>query len=349
MGRAKSFPTFEWLAAPVEGREKQIDSSRRLVEWCMDDPGPKVSESPIRQADYKVKPKNEELTRPRRIMRAVQILESDISHEDLDWVWAKNEIDRRGFDANSEDQRKLAFLVANGCDKTNHLLQSLDRNEYVKLEKNEGMAFGQAWKEMMEVCIGELGYDKLESYKMFDAVFDNPRILALLGERKRLRYINGIEAEMAAYWLLKDMGMESVRFGSEIEDRDKKVDLIAKNGNGKTIFYQVKVRQGRYDFPQEFDVLDQNSFAECARMFERTHENPDEIRKFRASMQVYRDFAEKMRRTDEGEDRIGAVVMFMPIRIDKVVERARALPDHEFHQSRVAKQPRDAISLRYAE
>jgi len=349
MGRARSVPTFEWLSAPLDGKEKQIDSSKRMVEWCMSDPGPYRSDRPTRQVDYKVPPRFEELSRPRKIMKAVQILESDISSDTMEWNWAKYEIDQRGFESSSEDQRKLAFLVANGCDKTNNLLASLGRNERIKLEKHEGLAFGQAWKELMEVCVGELGYDKNQTYKIFDAVFDNPRILAPLGERKRLGYINGIEAEMAAYWLLKDMGMESVRFGSEIEDRDNKVDLMADNGNGKTIFYQVKVRQGRHDFPQEYDVFDENSFAECRRMFERTHENPEEIRKFRESMKVFSDFAQSMRRNEDGEDNVGAVVMFMPIRLDKVVERARAVPDHDFHQPRVAKHPRDAISLRYAE
>jgi len=282
-------------------------------------------------------------------MKAVQILESDISHDSMEWIWAKNEIDQRGFDASSEEQRKLAFLVANGCDKTNRLLQSLDRNEQRKFEKNEGLAFGQSWKEMMEVCIRELSYDKEQSYKMFDAVFDNPKILALLGERKRLRYINGIEAEIAAFWLLKDMGMNNVRFGSDIEDRDNKVDLIADNGNGKTIFYQVKVRQGRYDFPQEYDVLDQKSFAECTSRFELTHEDPDEIRKFRESMNIYRDFAQNISRNKDGEDNVGAIVMFMPIRIDKVSERAGSVPARELYKPKVAKPPRYAISLGYAE
>lgn len=349
MAKSKSVPTFEWLSAPLNGKEKQIDSSKRMVEWCMSDPGPNRSDRPMRQVDYKVPPRFEELSRPRKIMKAVQILESDISHDTMEWNWAKNEIDQRGFESSSEDQRKLAFLVANGCDKINNLLTSLDRNERIKLEKHEGLAFGQAWKELMEVCVGELGYDKNQTYKIFDAVFDNPRILAPLGERKRLGYINGIEAEMAAYWLLKDMGMENVRFGSAADDQDNKVDLMADNGNGKTTFYQVKVRQGRHDFPQEYDVLDANSFAECGRMFERTHDNVDEIRKFRASMGIFRDFAESMRRNEDGEEQIGAVVFFMPIRLDKVVERARAVPVHEQHWSRVAKKPVNAISLSYAE
>ncbi|MBI2464552.1 hypothetical protein HYV64_00250 [Candidatus Shapirobacteria bacterium] len=349
MGRARSLPTFEWLAAPLDGREKQIDSSKRLVEWCMDDPGPKIRESSIRQADHKVQARFENLPRPNRIVKAVQILESDMSHDSLEWVWAKNEVDQRGFDSTSEDQRKLVFLVANGCATTNSLIESLSRNHNIKEEKHEGMAFGKAWKDLMEICVGELGYDKVQSYKMFDSVFDNPKILRLLGERKRLRYINGIEAEMAAFWLLKDMGMENVRFGSEADDQDNKVDLIADNGNGKTTFYQVKVRQGRHDFPQEYDVLDANSFAECGRSFERTHDNVDEIRKFRASMGIFRDFAESMRRNDEGEDLVGAVVFFMPIRLDKVVERARAVPDHELQKPRVAKRVVNAISLSYAE
>lgn len=349
MGRARSLPSFEWLAAPLSGKEKQIDSGKRLVEWCMDDPGPKIRESSTRQADHKVQPRFENLPRPNRIMKAVQILESDISHDSMEWVWAKNEVEQRGFDPISEDQKKLVFLVANGCATTNSLVESLGRNHSTKEEKHEGMAFGQAWKDLVEVCVGELGYDKTQSYKMFDAVFDNPKMLTLLGERKRLRYVNGIEAEMAAFWLLKDMGVENVRFGSEADDQDNKVDLIADNGNGKTTFYQVKVRQGRHDFPQEYDVLDANSFAECGRMFERTHDNVDEIRKFRASMGIFRDFAESMRRNEDGEEQVGAVVFFMPIRLDKVVERARAVPVHEQHWSRVAKKPVNAISLSYAE
>lgn len=349
MGRTKAAPSFEWLTPPVDGKEKQIDTSRRLVEWCMDDPGPKITATPVRLADHKVQARFENLPRPNRMVKAVQILESNMSHDCLEWVWARNEVQQRGFDASSEDQRKLVFLVANGCARTNGLLEALGRNQTIKEEKHEGIAFGQAWKDMMEVCIGELGYDKKQSYKMFDAVFDNPKILALLGERKRLRYINGIEAEIAAFWLLKDMGMGNVRFGSEADDRDNKVDLIADNGNGKTTFYQVKVRQGRHDFPQEYDVMDPNSFAECERVFERTHDNVDEIRKFRDSAVVFRDFAESIRRSSEEEDKIGAVVFFMPIRLDKVVERARAAPIHELHKPRVAKRPVNAISLSYAE
>lgn len=349
MGRSKSVPSFEWLTPPLTGKEKQIDLSRQLVEWCMSDPGPNKSETKTRQADHKVPPRFEELSRPKRIMKAVQILESDMSHDTMEWNWAKYEIDQRGYDASEQEQRKLAFLVANGCARTNDLLQSLNRNESLKVEKHEGLAFGQAWKDMIEICVGEMGYSKEQSYKMFDVVFDNPKLLARLGERKRLRYVNGIEAEMAAFWLLKETGMENVRFGNEVDDRVNKADLIADNGNGRTVFYQIKVRQGRHDFPQEFDVLDADSFAECASVFERTHVNVDEIRKFRDSLRVFRDFANTMRTSRDDEEAVGAMVLFMPIRLDKVVERARVVPTHEFDKTRVAKGPANAISLTYAE
>lgn len=347
MGRTKSVPTFEWLSRPVEGKEKQVDQCKKLVEWCMDDTG-KTVDTPRTQPDYKVSERHSELARPQKLMMAIKYLESDMPDNSLEKIWASNELRQRGFDPNETDQRKLVFLVANGCHRTNTLLQSLQRDESRKNEKVEGLAFGQAWKDLIESSIAELGFTKSESYKMFDAVFDNPKILRLLGERRRLGYVNGIEAELAAYWHIKENGQGDVRFGSESEDRDNKSDLVITDNMGKRTFVQVKVRQGRHDLPMEYDVFDSNSLAECQRIFERSHDNVDEIRRFRSSIGVFTGFARSMAEA-VGSDRVGATIMFMPIRLEKVVERSRQVAINENRQPRVDNRAPNAISLNYAE
>jgi hypothetical protein len=280
-------------------------------------------------------------------MTAVKYLEGPLPDNSLEKIWASHELKQRGFDPLEIDQRKLVFLVANGCYRTNTLLQSLNRDEVRKDERIEGLAFGQGWKQLIETSIEELGFSKSESYRMFDAVFDNPKILALLGEQRRLGYVNGIEAELAAYWHLKEKNVD-VKFGNESDDRDNKSDLITTDSAGRQTFIQIKVRQGRHDLPLEYDVFDPNSLAECQNVFERSHENVDEIRKFRASINVFARFA-RNRAEVVGSERVGAMVMFMPIRLEKVVERSRQVARSERYQPRVDNRAPNAISLKYAE
>lgn len=297
-GRPPSpLPSLEFLRGPDTGIKRDITLVKDMTTAFFEDPG--LVSNGWSQC------------RAKKLAYAVQVLQENKNITQIDG--AKNELKKYHLEPDSVEDRKLAYLLSTASLATIDYLETT-RGTLGVSEANTGANFSQVWKNFFKELIINRGYDRDQSFKIFDTIFDNELVLDALAEKNRIMLVNGLEAELSVFWLLDKKNVGEVKFADRDLDEKNGVDLVLI-GDKSITYLQVK-SSNKINEPVQFDILDEFSLKDYRREFIDKLSNKDHRLHLESCLRRFTAYVQKEKEKDPFRT-INGIMFYHPVRPEK--------------------------------
>lgn len=291
MGRKKHEVQFNFLEPIKVGNDRLTALVDPMAVRCFEDP------------DY------ENVISLGRVSKLIEAIEVVRGRKKGDVGFSEGILRNLRMNDLNDDGLEFAGLMANGYRATiDHLNTDASNGEHGQRQWESGLAFSHAWKELF-TWTSDKGWSKEEILGLFDKVFEERHMSENMAEMNAAGLVNGLEAELNAFLLLKEIHPEAeVKFADREMDGKKKVDLVVIDDK-KLQLIQVKNMVG--EMVSELS-LDDNEGVE---LYLANAEANNKRRKLERDIGIFRQYVAEVQ-TGTSRDVTGAI-LFSSVRREK--------------------------------